>query len=158
MDIGQVFMDSYPKFKRYAYSLIKDAASADDLIMEVFKKLLERQDSIPVDVNIEAYVMRSIRNQFYDFLRKERVVTPMDVVTEEQLADSSSSSQVSRESTLDMLLKNLDSLGDNCKNVLSLFGLGYSYNQISEIEEISAGTVMSRMARCREKLLVVYQE
>ena len=38
MDIGQVFKDSYPKFKRYAYSLAKGDASADDLIMEVFKK------------------------------------------------------------------------------------------------------------------------
>ena len=58
MDLGQVFKELYPKFKGYAYTLVKDSSLADDLVMEVFRKLLERTETIPADVNIEAYVIR----------------------------------------------------------------------------------------------------
>lgn len=159
MDIKSLFKESYPKFSRYAYTLTKDYSSAEDLVMDVFKKLIEREKSIPKDVNIEAYTMRSIKNQFYDMLKKEKTVNQFVVATnEEQLADNSSSPQASENSNLDILIKNLETLGKNCKNALSLFGLGHSYKEIAEIEDISTGTVMSRMARCREKLLVIYQE
>jgi RNA polymerase sigma-70 factor, ECF subfamily len=159
VEIKSLFKESYPKFYRYAYSLTKDKSSAEDLVMDVFQKLIEREKSIPKDVNIEAYTMRSIKNQFYDMLKKEKTMNQFVVATnEEQLADKSSSPQVSEKNNLDTLIQNLETLGENCKNVLSLFGLGHSYKEIAEIEDISAGTVMSRMARCREKLRVIYQE
>jgi len=147
----------YPKFRGYAYSLIKDHSSADDLVMEVFKKLIERHESIPADVNIEAYVIRSIRNQFLDDIKRDKFVEPIETATEEHLVDNDSSSQVFADTNLDTLVQKLETLGESCKNVLSLFGLGYSYKQIAEIEELAIGTVMSRMARCRDNLLAEYQ-
>ena len=158
MNIGLVFKDLYPKFKGYAYSLIKSDSLADDLVMEVFKKLIERKESIPDDINVEAYIIRSIRNQFFDFIRKDKFVEPLDPETESALADQGSSSQVFADSNLDNLVQKLEKLGESCKSVLSLFGLGYSYKEIAEVEELPIGTVMSRMARCRANLLVEYQE
>ena len=158
MEIKIIFKQSYPKFRAYAYTFTEDYSSAEDLVMEVFKKLIERKEVLPSDINPEAYIIRSIRNQFIDTRRKDKMLTPIETATEAQLADVGSINKVSEGSSLSILVKNLESIGENCKNVLALFGLGHSYNEIAEIEDISAGTVMSRMARCREKLLVAYQE
>ena len=158
MNIGLVFKDRYPKFKGYAYSLTKSDSSAEDLVMEVFTKLIERKESIPEDVNVEAYIIKSIRNQFYDLIRKDKFVEPLLPEKEGALVDKTSSSEVFADTNLDRLVQKLEKLGKSCKSVLSLAGLGYSYKEIAEVEELPIGTVMSRMARCRTNLLVEYQE
>ena len=44
------------------------------------------------------------------------------------------------------------SLGEDCREILTLIGLEYRYNEIAEISGINIGTVMSRLSRCRKKL------
>ena len=158
MDFKAIFKASYPKFRAYAYTLTQDISKAEDLVMEVIRKLIERQDSTPEGVNPESYIIRSIKNQFIDTLRKDKNLTPLDATMEQQLPDEYSSKEITGQSNLDILVKNLASLGESCSNVLSLFGLGHSYQEIADIERITTGTVMSRMSRCRQKLLGLYQE
>ena len=50
------------------------------------------------------------------------------------------------------MLKALVSLGEDCREILTLIGLEYRYNEIAEISGINIGTVMSRLSRCRKKL------
>jgi len=157
MDFSSIFKVSYPKFRAYAYTLTQDISKAEDLVMEVIRKLIEKQSSAPKDVNPESYIIRSIKNQFIDTLRKDKNLSPLDTTLEQSLADEYSGKEITGQSNLDILVKNLATLGENCSNVLSLFGLGHSYQEIAEIENITTGTVMSRMSRCREKLLYLYR-
>ena len=152
------FKASFPKYRSYAYGLTQNFSDAEDLVLEVCGRLIEKQDKIPPDVNIEPYIYRSIKNQFIDTVRKRKIFEPLDSTSKREYADDSSGDAVSGDKELDMLVKNLSSLGENCASVLSLVGLGHSYNEIAEIEDVPAGTVMSRMSRCREKLLSFYQE
>jgi|APSaa5957512535_1039671.scaffolds.fasta_scaffold294394_2 RNA polymerase sigma factor (sigma-70 family) len=158
MGLGQIFKEQYPKFKAYAFSLVRDHSSAEDIVMEVFKKLIERQNDLSTVMNIEAYIMRSVKNQFLDSIKKEKFVKPIEAADQGEVVDVGSSSQVSADSNLESLLKTLDKLGRNCQTVLTLMGLGYTYQQIGDIEGIAMGTVKSRMARCRDGLLAIYQE
>ena len=50
------------------------------------------------------------------------------------------------------LVRALSATGKDCLEILTLFGVGSSYKEISEQLDTAIGTVMSRMARCRAKL------
>lgn len=156
MKLGAELIAIYPKMIRYATSLVHDKSRAEDLVMEVITRLLERQEKIPAETNIESYAMRSLKNQFIDDVRRNRAIQS-DIDDEgksiyENTADEASEQLMLSSINQEELIQHLNSLGENCKEVLTLFGLGYSYREISEIAEIVPGTVMSRMARCRASL------
>ena len=70
MITAKIFEDIYPKLLRYAMSLTKRSAAAEDLVMAVITKLLE-SNNLPVDINVEAYAMRSVKNLFLNTVKKE---------------------------------------------------------------------------------------
>jgi RNA polymerase sigma-70 factor, ECF subfamily len=158
MDIGEQLVALYPKMERYAYSLTQNRDNAEDLVMEVITRLLKKRDAIPADVNFESYVIRSIRNHLIDESRKnKRMVSDLDATGKslfDEISDEGSEDVITSEVAKARLMRAIASLGPNCQNILTLFGIGYSYKEIAEISQIPVGTVMSRMARCRTSLSV----
>jgi RNA polymerase sigma-70 factor, ECF subfamily len=159
MELGDELIAIYPKLNRFARSLAKDQHRAEDLVMEVITRLLERAEKLPLDINIESYAMRALKNYFIDEFRKDKF-TQSDINSEgtslfEETADETSEQLVGSSVAQTELIQVLDTLGENCREILTLFGLGYSYTEISEVAEIAMGTVMSRMARCRSTLVTL---
>jgi RNA polymerase sigma-70 factor (ECF subfamily) len=156
MDLSEKLIELYPKMERYARSLVDHKDKAEDLVMEVITRLLERASSLSDQVNVEAYAMRAVKNYFLDEYRKsQRTQSEMTEDGEsifEQTPDELSEHQVSSAVVGSELEIALNSVGENCKEILVLFGIGNSYKEIAAIVDISMGTVMSRMSRCRESL------
>lgn len=151
MITAKIFEDIYPKLLRYAMSLTKRSAAAEDLVMAVITKLLE-SNNLPVDINVEAYAMRSVKNLFLNTVKKES----REVGEHNDEGDSvyqttidPTSGHFVEEGDLTRVLMGMEV---KCREILTLHALGNSYKEISEVLAIKAGTVMSRMARCREHL------
>ena len=151
MITAKIFEDIYPKLLRYAMSLTKRSAAAEDLVMAVITKLLE-SNNLPVDINVEAYAMRSVKNLFLNTVKKET----REVGEHNDEGDSvyqttidPTSGHFVEEGDLTRVLMGMEV---KCREILTLHALGNSYKEISEVLAIKAGTVMSRMARCREHL------
>ena len=151
MITAKIFEDIYPKLLRYALSLTKRSAAAEDLVMAVITKLLESK-SVPADINVEAYAMRSVKNLFLNTVKKEA----------REVAEHNDEGDSVYQNTLDPTSGHFVEEGDlsrvlmgmevKCREILTLHALGNSYKEISEVLAIKVGTVMSRMARCREHL------
>ena len=151
MITAKVFEDIYPKLLRYAMSLTKRSAAAEDLVMVVITKLLG-SDNVPIDVNIEAYAMRSVKNLFLNTIKKEsREVGEQNEDGESvyETTEDPTSGRFVDEGDVSRVLMGMEV---KCREILTLHALGNSYKEISEVLAIKAGTVMSRMARCREHL------
>jgi len=148
---AKIFEDIYPKLLGYAMSLTKRSAAAEDLVMTVITKLLSL-DNAPIEINIEAYAMRSVKNLFLNTIQKEsREVGEQDADGESiyESTEHPTSGRFVDEGDLSRVLMGLEV---KCREILTLHALGNSYKEISEVLAIKAGTVMSRMARCREHL------
>ena len=66
MDLGIFFDDKYPIFERYALVLSKNRMTAEDIVMDVFRTLVERPELLVPIKNVEAYVMQSIKMRFFE--------------------------------------------------------------------------------------------
>ena len=154
MKLGILFKKSYPKFKGYAGSILGDQHRAKDIVMDVFETLIKKSTDLRTDVNIEAYAMKAIKNRCLNKLRDEKASLANSELGLDLAVDQSS--RASSDSEVTDLMKALQRLGVECNSVLTLFGLGYSYAEIAEVEDCPLGTVMSRMARCRNGLLSEY--
>lgn len=150
----QIWDDLWPKLLRFALSKTNNLQLAEDIVMDVIEKIWEKEDKLPEDLNIEAYAITSIRNAYINYYKKHSRTE----------ASSSENDQVKLEDKenpgSDKFIFSGDfekyymTMGESCKEILTLFALGNSYKEICQIIDAKIGTVMSRMARCREKLFV----
>ncbi|WP_025272215.1 sigma-70 family RNA polymerase sigma factor [Haloglycomyces albus] len=76
---AQLYERHYIAANRLARILTSDAATADDLVSETFAKILQAmQEGKGPDLSFRPYLLRSMRNVFYDRLRKDKKVTFTD--------------------------------------------------------------------------------
>ena len=164
MELGDKLVKLYPKLLRYALSLTRNKDLAEDLVMDVVTRLLERADPFNDGANIESYAIRSVKNKFIDDHRyRVRVVTESSMSSDEtnffdglvdERAEIATTSLLERRD----LARALCATGNDCLEILTLFGVGSSYKEIAEKLDTAIGTVMSRMARCRTKLKLQLEE
>jgi RNA polymerase sigma-70 factor, ECF subfamily len=162
MDMGEKLVQLYPTLQRYAVSLTRSKETAEDLVMAVIVKLLEKKNTLDPDINLQAYAFRSIKNAFIDSRRHAvRQITASNMTTAEDDDGSDFLSSIVDEASAAMTFSSLEfrdlsralcSLGDECLEILTLFGVGNTYSEISDLLEMKMGTVMSRMSRCRARL------
>ena len=119
MDIREIeilFKD--PSIHKYAVSLCRDNSLAEDLVMDVVTKLIEKADKLPDDLNLKAYAIRAIKNRFVDNHRRIRK-EDTEATTEEgslfdQLVDDVASSAIEAPMELQQAL---DKLNEACRDL-----------------------------------------
>ncbi|HEV7279628.1 MAG TPA: RNA polymerase sigma factor [Pirellulaceae bacterium] len=152
--------ETWPKFLeethvvayRYAFRLCGSAADAEDLTQAAYLAAWERRDQLRDAEKAQAWLLAILRHAFFR-LRKKRLRERGDgpEVPAEEIADAS----VGTEATADRLdvQATLADLPEEFRLPLVLFYFeNLSYREIAEQLELPVGTVMSRLARAKERL------
>lgn len=142
MELREELVAVYPKLQRFAVARTRDADLGEELVLEACKRVLEREESLDPSINLVAYGITIIKNLIIDRGRVLGRESDEEVPEVPDHALPGAGFEI---------LEALDSLGEDCQRILEYFGMGYSYKEISETLEIRMGTVMSRMARCRDQ-------
>jgi RNA polymerase sigma factor (sigma-70 family) len=137
--------------------LVRNEHDAQDVAQEAFVRALTFFDGFHGEDG-RGWLLAIVRNTCYTWLRKNRgpeLALVPDVATEEANPEELQMKKADGE----MLRKALDRLPDEFREVLVLRELeGLSYKQLARIMEIPMGTVMSRLARARKRLLDILNE
>ena len=150
-EIENLFKD--PSIHKFAISLCRDKTLAEDLVMDVVTKLIEKVDTLNDDTNLVSYAIQAIKNQHTDYRRRLRTrgteISPEDesLKNQNQLRDDKASSAIQAPMELQQAL---DKLNESCRELLVKFGQGFTYEDLAKNLDIKIGTVMSRMSRCRD--------
>jgi RNA polymerase sigma-70 factor (ECF subfamily) len=140
-----------PRLRRFAAGLSGNVATADDLVQDCIERALTNAGSLR-DIDRMGPWLRSILYNLYtDELRKRRRrgrnVDILDMSNDIALSISPSGQSVPKD-----ILCALDSLSAEHRQILLLAGMeGLGYREIAEELGIPMGTVMSRLARARER-------
>jgi RNA polymerase sigma factor (sigma-70 family) len=146
------------KMYRYALSILKDADLASDVVQECLSKIWTKRSTLNKINNHEAWVMRIVRNQCYDWVKLNRftVLTDEDkVISDRALADDNTLLN-DRMSWLKIVL---ESLPEKQKEVFHLREIeDLTYQDISEILSISINEVKVNLHRARIKVRETIQK
>ena len=149
-NLRETIGDLFPKLYNYGFSLSRgDREIAYDSVMNAIKKVLQHiQKNRKIPENIEAYLIRSIRNSHNDIMRRsiEEGKFMSGWHPPENIVDETPKS--------DPLLRRkitfaLSKLSPKCREILTLVSQKYSYLEISAIRETHINTVRSQISRCR---------
>lgn len=141
-----------PALRRYARALLRDRDLADDLVQDCLERVIERWDRRRDAGHTRQWVFAIAHNLAVDFLRQRARrglhLAIEDVAEDEMVAPSQEGEALQRD-----VLRALDALPDEQRSVLLLVSVeDLSYADAAKTLGIPIGTVMSRLARGRERL------
>lgn len=147
--------EAVPALRRFALSLTSNLADADDLMQTTLEKAM-KQD-LPADDGLTPWLFTVARNTWIDELRHRKIRQPMAGENKLEPSFDGEANQINRQ-TLHELEQKLRALPDEQRSVLELVAVeGMSYKEAASVLDIPSGTVMSRLARARTKLVELMQ-
>jgi RNA polymerase sigma factor (sigma-70 family) len=142
-----------PALRRYASALLRDQQEVDDLVHDCVVRALDRLHTKSHDGDLRAWLFSILHNLFISQVRRQNTrgrTEQLDAVAESAI--DARPSQDQRMESHD-LMRALDFLPLEQRTTLLLVVLeDLSYADVARVTGVPIGTVMSRLARARERL------
>ncbi len=150
--LRSAIIENLPKLRRFSYALTGLQTTADDLMQTTVEKLLLK--GAPKGAEFVWWMYRVCKNAWIDEVRSNtKLLLPGSEEIEQRIGSTDGEQQAIDRLALDEVHQAMQQLDDSQRMVLALITVeGYSYKEVAEIMEIPIGTVMSRLARARQKL------
>ena len=145
-----------PRLRRYARAMLGDRAAADDLVQDTLERAWARCALWRAGSDLRAWLFSIMHNLRVDQLRRPSV--PTHSIDEDDFEVPTRATQTDRLEVRD-LESALRQLPDEQREVLLLVALeDLGYAEIASTLGIPVGTVMSRLARGRERLRLLLED
>jgi RNA polymerase sigma-70 factor (ECF subfamily) len=153
--IGRELVALLPRLRRFALVLCRSQVLADDLVQGACERALAHAHSWTPGTRFDAWMFRILRNHWIDHLRRMRAEGMMeDVASQTQLIGDPGEAPILNRIALAEVQRAIDSLPQEQQEVLALVcGEDLTYREAAEVLNVPVGTVMSRLARARKRLV-----
>ncbi len=153
--IEQLYADNYMKLYCYAYGIIKDHHTAENLINDTFVTAVQKAEHLMEHENPVGWLIQSLKFKLMQYLRAEGrhpTNVPLDLV-----AEQSSRHERPEDVTDRMFLEKV--LKDSDLRMFDLFYYeGYSHKELADEFGISIPASQKRLERIRKKLRDALEE
>lgn len=142
------------KLFRFAVSMLRDEAEAEDVVQEVVIKLWKQRDQLDHIQNMEAWTMRLTRNLSIDKIRsKHRQYESIDTIVDLKESQPSPARQLELSDTMEHLKKWVSQLPENQRLVFQLRDIeGMTYKEIGETLDMPLSQVKINLFRARQQV------
>jgi RNA polymerase sigma-70 factor (ECF subfamily) len=151
MDPSAQIVALLPRLRRYARSLTRHAADADDLVQTAMERALARKDQWRADASLAGWLFGIVKNAWIDELRsagrRRRLFAPEE--------DGEHAGRASADSDIDRwsVEQAMATLPPEQRLAIALVLIeGLSYAEAASVLEVPVGTLTSRLARGRAAL------
>ena len=146
---------------RAAWSLCRQQAQAEDLVQATYVKALEKFGTYKPSGNCKAWLLKILRNTWFDELRHRKVVGPTAQADELPLAQAEAAEEIAWSDAADLLenfsdeqvIDALRELPDAQRLALFLADVEQMpLEGVAEVMGVAVGTIKSRTSRARAAL------
>ena len=144
-----------PRLRRFAHTLSRHGADADDLTQATIERALRSRDQWQRGTRLDSWLYRIMRNLWIDTIRarvrKENHEAPEE---EAQWIGEDPRDAIDASLELKRAMTAMERLPDEQREVVALILIeGFGYREVSEMLNLPIGTVSSRLVRGRTALL-----
>jgi len=154
MSDAQSLVGLIPRLRRYARALVGDRASADDLVQDTLERAWSKLHLYRHGTDLRAWLFTVMHNVHVNRVRATRPTDPLD----DEMPELAQRATQGDGLMVRDLERGIAALPLAQREVLLLVALeDLSYDETARVLGIPIGTVMSRLARAREKLRALMQ-
>ena len=133
MTLEALYTACFPKLYRFALSLTRQSAEAEEIVQETFMKALQHADKLPDNANLDAWLYRIAHNVHISRLRRRKREVgdaALDIVPSGEDIET----RLSDQDTALHILRHLHDLEEPYKEVFTLRALGdVGYREIAAL-------------------------
>lgn len=149
---SQTLLTELAAMRRYARSLARDDALADDIVQDALVRAIEREGTFRPGASVRSWLLAIVHNVYVSGMRKLSAEASRNARFAETLVESVEPEQ-EQAALLTQTAQAFAALPDHQRQVLHLVAIeDLSYQEASEVLQIPIGTVMSRLSRARTAL------
>src|SRR5512134_502819 len=154
MSDAQSLIELIPRLRRYARALAGERAAADDLVQDTLERAWSKLHLYRRGTDLRAWLFTVMHNVHVNRLRATRPSDPL----EDEMPELAQRATQGDALLVRDLERALAALPVAQREVLLLVALeDLSYEETAQALDIPIGTVMSRLARAREKVRLLMQ-
>jgi RNA polymerase sigma-70 factor (ECF subfamily) len=149
-----LFRAYYPLLVGFADAILRDRASAEDVVQEVMLELWRRREALAIDGSVRSYLFRATRNRALNTVRHDRIVREAEpFVRGPEAAPATQHQEVVAAETDAALVRAIAALPEPVRQVLELSRTnGLTYAEIAGVLGIAIKTVEARMGKALKAL------
>lgn len=68
-----IYTDHYAALYRYAYTTLNDSTLAEEMVHQVFLKILEKNGPVTIHTSVKSYLYRAVHNECLNHLKHQKV-------------------------------------------------------------------------------------
>lgn len=151
--IARVYEEYYPKLYKYTLYRVGDKSTAEDLVSEVFEKVLMKYCSYnPNKAKLSTWLFAIANNTIINHLKKKQYCS-QSVNLETVAAKYCLEDSVIEQELKDLLLKSMMVLDERQRNIIALkFGANLTNREIAQIMELTESNVGTILYRSLQRL------
>ena len=150
-DLRQGLCDLLPRLRRFARTLARNPADADDLLQVALERALARASQWRPDSRLDAWVFGIVRNAWIDEVRARQ--RGQQVFAPEEHGENVGHSPIDRQDLAMTVQAAMDRLPEEQRMAIALVLIeGLSYKEAAQAMDVPIGTLTSRLARGRDAL------
>jgi len=154
MSDAQSLIELIPRLRRYARALVGDRAASDDLVQDTLERAWAKLHLYRRGTDLRAWLFTVMHNVHVNRMRATRPTDPL----EDEMPELAQRATQGDALVVRDLERAIGALPPAQREVLLLVALeDLSYEETARSLGIPIGTVMSRLARAREKLRELMQ-
>lgn len=153
--IEEVYNEHYRYLRHFLIGLTKNEELADDIIQDLFAKILLTPNRILKVNYMKSWLIKSAKNTLIDHYRKKKP----DLLNDENIIESllidnfTPEVSVTFNSELEVILNQLSATDKAI--ILAKEYYGYNYQEISELLNLPVSTLKSKVFRLRKNMIKV---
>jgi RNA polymerase sigma-70 factor (ECF subfamily) len=149
-----------PRLRRFAHTLSRNPADADDLTQATVERALRSRDQWEPGTRLDSWLYRIMRNLWIDIVRsrgrREDLHAPVE---EAESVGEDPRGAIEASIDLRTAMNAMQRLPEEQREIVALILIeGFGYRECSEILGLPIGTVSSRLVRGRTALLKMMGE
>ncbi|HEX2763950.1 MAG TPA: RNA polymerase sigma factor [Allosphingosinicella sp.] len=143
-----------PRLRRFARSLARDAADADDLTQLALERALKARAQWQKGTRMDSWMMKIMRNCWIDEVRsRARRAAALGSEDVRAVMPAATASEAERAADADAIDRAMNALPVEQREAVALVLVeGLSYREAAEMLDVPVGTLTSRLTRGRQAL------
>lgn len=169
LEFNRLFNMYQSRMVRFAYGYVKDAAIAEDFVMEAFSTFWQKRNELAENTKPQAYVLTVVKNKCLNHLQhlqiRQRVEQNINqslqwnLNTRISTLEACDPIQLFSKEVQKILDETLDRLSERTREIFVLSrSKGYSYKEIAEELNISVKSVEFHISKALEQLRVALKD
>ena len=145
-----LFRHFYAPLCNYAYSILRDADEAEDMVQKLFCKLWDQRERIEIHTSVKSYLYRMIHNDCMNKIRQCSIRTEHNeyYVYEKELVSNEVENTVLATELEQQIEKIIESMPPRCREVFKMSRQQQlSYNEIARDLQITTNTVETQIVK-----------